>query len=82
LHEQRALHAAQPRAGGEADAFLLRGHHHRAHARIRLAQFDQPLVAGIGDVADEAEAVALQHLVRGERPICSNGQRSVQAGRF
>jgi hypothetical protein len=82
LHEEHAALAAQPRAGGQADAFLLGAQHDAAHARIGLAQLDQALVAGIRHVADDANAVLQKHPVHGERPIHSGGKRSVQGGRF
>src|SRR5690606_22861569 len=63
LHEQRSLVAAEPRAAEQRDSLLLGGERDRAHLRILEAALDQPLVSGIGDEGDLADAGLRQRVV-------------------
>ncbi len=60
LHQQRGALTAKPGAGGEADPLLLAGQPNRADLRIGPAQFDQPRVPGIGDIADLTDPARFQ----------------------
>jgi len=68
LHEERAALTAQPRARGQADAFLFGRERNGRHALVRVAQLDQTLVACIGHIRH------LAHALRLERAMIAAGQ--------